>query len=140
MSGMTYLLDGSVLVALYIADHRFHDRATRWFASIRGDAGFATCSVTEGTLLRLHMTHAENRSAKAAWAALANCRSIDGHEFWDDWFSYEDVPHDNLQGCKQVTDAWLVELARRRGGKLATLDAALAVLHPDVVDLVPVVL
>ena len=140
MSASTYLLDGSVLVALYIANHQFHDRATRWFTSIKGDAGFATCSVTEGTLLRLHMTHAEDRSAAAAWAALANCRSIDGHEYWDDAFSYEEVPHDHLQGRKQVTDAWLVELTRRRGGKLATLDAALAVLHPDVVQLVPVIL
>jgi len=137
---MTYLLDGSVLVALYIRDHPFHDRAARWFASIRDDAGFATCPVTEGTLLRLHMTHAQNHSAAAAWAALANCRGIDGHEFWDEAFSYEEVPHEKLQGSKQVTDAWLVELARRRGGKLATLDAALAVLYPDVVKLVSVVL
>lgn len=140
MSAPRYLLDGSVLVALYIADHQFHDRAARWFASIKGGAGFATCSVTEGTLLRLHMTHAEDRSAAAAWAALANCRSIDRHEFWDDAFSYEAVPYNNLQGHRQVTEAWLVELARRRGGKLATLDAALAVLYPDVVELVPVVL
>jgi predicted nucleic acid-binding protein len=38
---------------------------------------------------------------------------------------------------KQVTDAWLAELARRNQGKVATLDEALAALHSGVVELVP---
>ncbi len=42
-----------------------------------------------------------------------------------------------IRGHRQVTDAWLVELARRRGGRLATLDASLATLHPDTVVLIP---
>jgi hypothetical protein len=41
-----------------------------------------------------------------------------------------------LQGPKQVTDAWLAELARRNGGLLATLDGALAATHPDVAELI----
>jgi predicted nucleic acid-binding protein len=42
-----------------------------------------------------------------------------------------------LQGSNQVTDAWLAELARRRKGRLATLDSALAALHSDVAFLLP---
>ena len=140
VSAMTYLLDGNILVSLYISDHPHHSRVLSWLASINGVASFATCPVTEGTLLRLHMTHARDNSAGAAWSALQNCHSLEGHEFWPDNFSYQEVPHGHLQGAKQVTDAWLVELARRRKGRLATLDAALATLHPDVVELVPVIL
>ena len=33
---------------------------------------------------------------------------------------------------KRVTDTWLAELARRHGAQLATLDAGLVTLHPDV--------
>jgi predicted nucleic acid-binding protein len=34
-------------------------------------------------------------------------------------------------GHRQVTDAYLVALARRHGGHVATLDAGLAALHGD---------
>ncbi|MFP6858097.1 MAG: TA system VapC family ribonuclease toxin, partial [Roseibacillus sp.] len=130
----------NVLVALYIDDHPLHARATSWFSSTKGRVSIATCPVTEGTLLRMHMTHAKDKSAAAAWSALENCRSLPGHEFWDDNFSYVDISPKFIQGHRQVTDAWLVELTRRRDGKLATLDAALATLHPDVVELIPVIL
>jgi hypothetical protein len=38
-------------------------------------------------------------------------------------------------GHRQVTDAYLAALARRRQGRLATLDKGLAALHPDVAEL-----
>ena len=37
----------------------------------------------------------------------------------------------------QVTDAYLAQLARGRGARLATFDQALAKLHDDVADFVP---
>ena len=98
---------------------------------------FATCAVTEGTLLRLHMRFAVDGSAAAAWTTLGAIHTMAGHKFWDEGFSYRDVPHAQLDGPAQVTDAWLAELARRRGGKLATMDSALATVHPDVAVLVP---
>jgi predicted nucleic acid-binding protein len=58
------------------------------------------------------------------------------HVFWEEGFSYAEVPHRSLQGAKQVTDAWLSEAARRRKAKLATLDSALAALHRDVAVLI----
>ena len=140
MSAAAYLLDGNVLIALYIDDHPHHARVLNWFGSIKGVAEFATCPVTEGTLIRLHMRHARDKSAAAAWRALGNCHSLEGHQFWLDNFSYAEVRPEHLRGHRQVTDAWLVELARRRMGKLATLDAALATLHPEVAELIPVVL
>jgi hypothetical protein len=133
----TWLLDGNLLVALRIDSHVHHTRAHRWFATIGAGGRFATCAVTEGTLLRLHMMAAVDGSAPAAWQALTEVRAHGQHVFWDAGFSYEQVPHHHLQGHRQVTDAWLAQLARRRRGRVATLDSSFSTLHADVVDLVP---
>jgi len=127
---MIWLLDANVLAALLIHSHVDHDRAHDWLASHQDP--FASCSVTEGALLRIHMQLAEDRSASAAWNALRGLTSHLRHQFWDDGFSYLNVPHARLQGPKQVTDAWLAALARRRGAKVATFDAGFAQLHRDV--------
>jgi toxin-antitoxin system PIN domain toxin len=130
-----WLLDGNLLVALAIDSHEFHDRAQRWFDS--QTEPFATCAITEGTLLRVHMKVAQDISAAAAWSVLEAIHSMPDHVFWNDGFSYREVSFASLAGSKQVTDAWLAELARRQGAQLATLDDALASLHSDVAFLVP---
>jgi uncharacterized protein len=129
---VTWLLDGNVLVALTIDSHLHHEAASVWFHAKR--RRFATCAVTQGTLLRVHMALAQDRSAAAAWATLTAITALRNHEFWGDALSYVDVPHRHLQGAKQVTDAFLAQLARMRGGRLATLDSPLASLHPDVAE------
>ena len=96
----------------------------------------ATCPRTQGTLLTVHMTLAMDGSATAAWQALSEINSHRRHIFWADNFSYLEVSPAGLQGPRQVTDAWLAELARRNRGKLATLDEGLALLHQDVAELV----
>lgn len=83
------------------------------------------------------MTLALDGTAAAAWQALTEVVSHRRHVLWLDNFSYLDISPQLLQGPKQVTDAWLAELARRKSGKLATLDQGLAVLHSDVSELVP---
>lgn len=132
---MTILLDANVLIAVVLEGHIHHERADRWLAGHPGR--FATCSTTQGTLLRVHMQLAKERSPAAAWSVLQAVAGHPRHEFWDDGFPYTAVPHRHLQGPKQVTDAWLAELARRRGSRLATFDTALAALHDDVACLVP---
>ena len=131
---MTWLLDGNVLAALAIDTHEHHWRAQDWFASV---AHFATCAVTQGTLLRIHMLLAEDHSAAAAWRTLSEMESMPQHEFWKEGFSYARVPYRSLQGPKQVTDAWLIALAKKRESKLATLNEALAVLHRETAVLLP---
>jgi len=132
---MTWLLDGNLLVALRIDSHVHHEKAHAWFRGRNKDR-FATCPLTQGTLLRVHMTLAMDGSATAAWQALLEINSHRRHIFWADNFSYLEVSSARLQGPRQVTDAWLAELARRKRGKLATLDEGLALLHPDVAELV----
>ena len=84
------------------------------------------------------MMSAEDRSPAAAWRTLAAYRAHPKHTFWPETFSYSEIDPTRLTGHRQVTDSWLAELARRKGGKLATLDAALSALWPDVALLVPV--
>jgi uncharacterized protein len=133
---MTWLLDGNVLVALRIDSHVHHDRVHRWFSALKRDR-FATCVLTQGTLLRVHMKAAADGSAAAAWQALKEVTAHPLHEWWGDSLSFISVPHRRLQGSAQVTDAWLAQLARKRKGRLATLDSGFATLHNDVAVLIP---
>ena len=130
-----WLLDGNLLVALAIDTHEFHERVHRWFDS--QNEPFATCAITEGTLLRVHMKVGQDGSAAGAWTVLEAIHAMPDHVFWNDGFSYLEVAFDGLTGSKQVTDAWLAELARRHSAQLATLDIGLVALHPDVAFLIP---
>jgi predicted nucleic acid-binding protein len=53
------------------------------------------------------------------------------HDYLADDLPYREVPYHQLQGHRQVTDAWLVELARRNAGKVATLDQGLVATYPN---------
>jgi uncharacterized protein len=132
---MTWLLDGNVLAALMIDTHVHHQRVRDWFGAT-GER-FASCVITQGTLLRVHMAMAADATAAAAWRCLEWVERHPRHEFWGDPLPWREVPHRNLQGPKQVTDAWLAESARRRAGRLLTLDTALVGLHSDVAELLP---
>jgi toxin-antitoxin system PIN domain toxin len=134
---MTWLLDGNVLVSMALSGHPHHARIRRWRQQTVDDF-IATCPITEGTLLRLHMQFAMDRSVSAAWATLASLRAHPKHVFWSENFSYSEIDPARLTGHRQITDAWLAELARRKGGRLATLDESLSVLWPDSTLLIPV--
>lgn len=135
---MIWLLDGNALVAMALPCHVFFDRTHRWLAGLPITDIIATCPLTEGTLLRLHMQQAQDKSPGAAWHTLRRIRAHPRHAFWSENFSYTEIDPLRLTGHRQITDSWLAELARRQGGKLATLDAALAVLWPDSTLLIPV--
>jgi len=96
---------------------------------------FATCQVTQGSLLRLLIR--EGQSAPAAKAVLGQAAANPRHEFWPDDVPYTDVPTTGIVGHRQVTDAYLAQLARSREAGLATFDQAMAKLHRDVAELVP---
>lgn len=129
---MTELLDGNVLVGLAKEDHSTHVAARRWWRA-RADQAFATCPITQGTLLRLLIF--SGATPGNSLAVLHAIVSLPGHEFWSDDISYADVALTGVIGHRQITDAYLAALARRNGGRLVTFDAGLAALHPDVVTL-----
>ena len=131
---MTLRLDGNVLVALALRGHVHHGPVHDWWRA-RPQGSFATCPITQGTLLRLAMM--QGNSLADASGLLHGIRALPDHEFWPDELPYSDVPMSGVIGHRQVTDAYLAQLARARGGQLATLDAGLAALHPDVAVAVP---
>ena len=51
--------------------------------------------------------------------------------YWADDLPYREVPHRQIQGHRQVTDAWLIELARRNDARVATLDQGMAATYPN---------
>ncbi len=130
---MTTLLDANVLIALVIADHVHHDAAETWLTST--DERFATCPSTQGSLIRLLIR--EGQTADTAHTVLGVLSDDSRHEFWPDDISYRDVTLTGVIGHRQVTDAYLAQLARAQSGRLATFDQGLAKLHSDVADLVP---
>ena len=129
---MTFLVDANVLIALTIDDHVHHERAASWVV----DAGvIAGCPVVEGALVRFLV-----RAGEAAWTAGAlvrQLRTLPTYEWWPDDVSYADLDLRWVSGHRQVTDAYLVGLARARSGVLATLDERLSRAHPDGVLLIP---
>jgi hypothetical protein len=62
----------------------------------------------------------------AAKETLANITDLPRHRFWPDSLPYEDVRMQGVIGHRQVTDAYLAQLARTNGGRLATFDEGLA--------------
>jgi uncharacterized protein len=130
---MTVLLDANVLIALLVDDHVYHQAAENWFVGIAGN--FATCPITQGSVMRLLIR--EGQPAAAARAILSGTAADPRHEFWADDVPYTDVPTQGIVGHRQVTDAYLAQLARARGSRLATFDQAVAKLHHDVAQLIP---
>jgi uncharacterized protein len=130
---VTVLLDANVLIALVVSEHVHHASAEAWFSGLAG--GFATCPVTQGSLMRLLVREGQN--AEAARSVVRGVTGDSRHEFWPDDVAYTDVPTAGIVGHRQVTDAYLAQLARGRSARLATFDQALAKLHADVADLVP---
>jgi uncharacterized protein len=64
---------------------------------------------------------------------LGRIREVPGHEFWPDDVSPTDPmsePYRRVFGYRQVTDAHLLSLAIRRGGRLATFDRGISDLVP----------
>jgi hypothetical protein len=130
---VTALLDANVLIALVVSEHVHHDAAAEWLSA--SDTGFATCPITQGSLVRFLV-----RTGQTAAAARDVISAVEGatrHEFWPDSVSFADVEVGGVVGHRQVTDAYLAQLARSRKGQLATLDSGLAHLHSDIAVLIP---
>ena len=121
------LLDINVLVALFDADHVHHDLAHDWFAD-EGVGAWATCPLTENGFVRV-LTNPAYRGAElrpaAVLALLRRFCAGKGHHFWPDTISLRDSKHFDLsfaRGHRQLTDVYLLGLARHMGGRLATFD------------------
>lgn len=128
---MRALLDVNVWIALFDADHVFHDRAHEWFAGNLG-AGFATCPITENGVVRILSNPRYSKAFQLTPGDVIErldrfCSSHD-HRFWADEISLRDPAlfhRGNLVGPRQLTDLYLLALAKLRGGCLVTFDQAI---------------
>lgn len=128
---MIALLDVNVLIALFDAGHVHHEAAHDWFADHRED-GWATCPLTENAFLRI-LTHPKAAVEADRATLLSSLRKFCGsghHVFWGDTVSMRDYSLFDpsvLLTHRQVTDVYLLGLAARMGGRLATFDEGIPV-------------
>jgi toxin-antitoxin system PIN domain toxin len=130
------LLDLNTLTALLWPAHEHHEVAHRWFGD-RAHAGWATCPLTQLGFVRIVSNPVFSRDALSPMQALtllAENLAHPRHQFWTDNLQ---VPialkgiDTRLQGYRQVTDAYLLALAHRYKGVLATFDRGLRMLAGD---------
>lgn len=121
------LLDVNLLIALFDPDHVHHQLAHDWFEDHRR-FGWATCSTTESSFLRVlaNPTYgsAVHRVADLTVLLRSFC-SDSNHKFWTAGVSLRDATIFDpalIAGHRQVTDVYLLGLAKRHGGCLATFD------------------
>lgn len=128
MSGPA-LLDVNVLVALFQPDHPHHETAHDWFADTHVD-GWATCPITQNGFVRIFANPrhgALNRPVDLLNHLASLCRSKH-HVFWPDSVSLTDDKLFNagvIRGYRQLSDIYLLGLAKKMGGYLATFDAGI---------------
>ena len=147
---MTALLDVNVLLAMLWPRHSFFRHASGWFAKNHGN-GWASCPLSQAGFVRLYTQRAVigmDISAQEAMDVLKkNCAPSLHHVFWPQEFSVLELLPEirrRLIGHKQLTDAILLDLAIRKGGRLVTLDQRVANLlppdspHRSAIEVIPV--
>ena len=131
-----WLLDVNILVALLWRPHSHHRVAQSWFDS-RRRRRWASCPITQAGFVRIignPQAQAAGVSPRDALRALEESVARSHHEFWAD-----DLPlaealapvAERLRGHRQITDAYLLGLTLRRGGRLATFDRGVLALLPE---------
>jgi uncharacterized protein len=121
------LLDVNVLVALFDPNHVHHEAAHRWFGANRRP-GWATCPLTENGLVRVLSNSAYPGAAERPAQILERLRlfcASGHHVFWADEVSLRDAQLFQVDlgfSHRQITDAYLLGLAKRNSGRLATFD------------------
>jgi len=123
---MRALLDVNVLIALLDPDHVHHRSATGWLVQ-NLHLGWASCPLTQNGCIRIMSQSAYPNGAAPGRIAnrLREAMQAPAHEFWPD--DIDGVASTALDwtvilGSRQLTDAYLLALAVRRGGRFVTLD------------------
>ena len=126
-----YLLDVNVLIALLDPAHVNHEAAHHWFGKTRKHR-WATCPMTQNAVIRI----LSNPSYPSVdWMPSDVMDHLDGflteefgHVFWEDAVSLQNeslFDRRMIRGYKQLTDIYLLGLAFRRHGRLATFDRSI---------------
>jgi uncharacterized protein len=121
------LLDVNLLIALFEPDHPHHEVAHDWFGDNHKN-GWATCALTQNGFVRIlanpRQGVALNRAVDLLNHLAQFCASKN-HVFWHDSVSLTDKELFNpslIRGYRQVSDIYLLGLAKEMSGCLATFD------------------
>jgi toxin-antitoxin system PIN domain toxin len=137
---VTCLLDVNLLMALLWENHEHHTKARSWFKRV---STFATCPVSQLGFARVssHPLLGYGMTPDDAFGVLRRLLADPRHQFVPDDLSCADrvVRTDLMAGANQITDRYLVALARQHGLSLATLDEPLAKLFVGESSLVELV-
>lgn len=137
---MTRLLDVNLLMALLWENHEHHSKARLWFKSV---SAFATCPVVQLGFARVssHPHLGFSLTPEMGFGVLRQFLADPRHEFIPDDLSCTDrvVRTEHMGGANQITDRYLVALARQHRLSLATLDQPLAKSFASEIDLVELI-
>jgi uncharacterized protein len=127
---MRSLFDVNVLLALFQPDHVHFERAQEWWKANEGH-GWASCPLTQNGFARIisQLSYPKPLPTAEAIARLAEQIERTDHEFWNDDISITDpgvFDPSGILGPNQITDAYLLALAVKNDGRLATLDRSVS--------------
>lgn len=127
---MRSLFDVNVLLALLQPDHVHFERAQEWWKA-NEKFGWASCPLTQNGFARIlsQQSYRKPLSTAEAISRLAEQMERTDHEFWPDDVSISDrviFDASSVLGPNQITDAYLLALAVKNGGRLATLDQSIS--------------
>jgi toxin-antitoxin system PIN domain toxin len=128
---MRALLDVNVWVALFDDAHLFSERANAFIET--AGVQIASCPLVENGVIRVMNLPSYGRRGAVGLhrvrRRLSEACSVLDHEFWPDDISLrneETVDFGRLHGHNQLTDAYLLALAVKHGGRLTTFDRGIA--------------
>jgi uncharacterized protein len=129
---MRLLLDVNLLVALLDEGHMHHDIVQALIAKPK--IKIATCALTENGVLRVMNLPAYSSFGPVGFEPIRKqlnqlSKDLD-HEFWPCDISLRDATNiqwDRIMGHNQITDLYLLALAVKHKGAIATLDHRIAI-------------
>jgi hypothetical protein len=116
---MIYLADANVLIASALTNHVYHLAARKWFES---NPNFATTPLTELALIRVATHKNYGFSFSDAMKALLAIQQMPKRHFWPADLELSLNLFSGSTPSGLTTDAYLLALARKNGGRLATFD------------------
>jgi toxin-antitoxin system PIN domain toxin len=129
---MRTLLDVNIVIALLDPDHTFHERAHAWWAN-NADGGWASCPLTENGVVRIMSNPGYSQRANFTPGDLINRLRIftanTNHAFWPDDLTLRDertFSTSHIHSSRVLTDLYLLALAAKNRGRLATFDRGIA--------------
>ncbi len=117
---MSHLIDVNFLLACAWQSHAKHAKARAW---LEAQTSFATCPISQLGFLRVSLSPGYRAGFADALAALEDITDRKGAQFIADDLPGAKVPP--VTSYSDMTDAYLVALAKAHGLRLATLDGPL---------------